>query len=142
MHFARVCCLHDKDHISLALKHKSSFGNPLSPSFHFLPSLYPEHDLQAYTFLHDALTSMVHAYSTTIEEDEAELVHDEARREEEEHQPEMDRSSTSSSSASGSHLHAHRRLAIEMRRAEKKLLMRACEQTLGWKEKEHKKLNP
>lgn len=110
-------------------------GNPLLPSFHFLPSLYSDHDLDAFTFLHDSLTAALHSYPTTLEHDESELLRDEARKAAEEHElPGAD---------GEEHPHTLRtrhRLGIELRRSEKKLLTQAIAKALDWKEAEHAKI--
>jgi hypothetical protein len=145
-HFLRVSCLASKETAALALKHKpDGFGNPLQPSFHFLPSLYPEHDLDAYTFLHDALTSCLQSYPTTRESDEAELIRDESVQAANEHEPQLDAKHKDKAGVTEPHEHPHamrarRRLAIEMRRNEKKMLESAILMVRGWKEHEHKQV--
>lgn len=134
MHFIRVCALSSKDAVALALKHKPAFGNPLSPSFHFLPSLYPEHDLHAFTFLHDALIATLHSYGTTLEHDESELLRDEVHAEVEEHTP------SDSAADRPKRLSQPHRLAVEQRRAEKKLLQTAATTVLQWKNEQHAKV--
>ena len=135
MHFLRVSCLSTKEGAALALKNKpDAFGNPLLPSYHFLPSLYPEHDLEAFTFLHDALTAALRSYATTMEHDEAELLRDEAKIAADEHELPDDASHPRT-------LRRRHRLGVEMRRSEKKLLIAAIAKALEWKQAEHIKVN-
>ena len=140
MHFLRVSCLTSKEAASLALKHKPSplsGASPLQPSYSMLPSLYPEHDLEAITFLHDALVAALHSYPTTLEHDEAELVRDETKRAAEEHELPEDEMHHHTAPSTVRRRH---RLGIEMRRSEKKLLLAAIAKTRTWQEEEHAKV--
>lgn len=143
MHFLRVSCLTSKDAASLALKHKPSplaGGNPLQPSYFLLPSLYPEHDLEAVTFLHDALVAALQSYPTTLEHDEAELLRDEARRAAEEHDLPADEMAPHHHTSPSTVRRRHR-LGIEMRRAEKKMILAAIAKTRTWQDEEHAKVD-
>jgi len=101
-----------------------------------LPSLYPEHDLEAFTFLHDTLTASLQSYPTTLEHDESELLRDEARKGAEEH--ELDGAVNNDEQPHA--LRTRHRLGIELRRSEKKLLTQAIAKALDWKEAEHTKV--
>jgi len=140
LHFCRVACLGSKEAASLALKHKPEGFSSASPQeAAFLPSLYAEHDRDAYTFLHDTLTACLHSYPTTREHDESELIRDESVRAADEHEPER----TDRHEEPHEHPHALRarhRLALEMRRQEKKMLEAAIAQARQWKEDEHNRL--
>ena len=121
--------------LSLCCRCAVAAGNPLLPSFHFLPSLYPDHDLDAFTFLHDSLTAALQSYPTTLEHDESELLRDEARKAAEEHElPGADGEDHPHT------LRARHRLGIELRRSEKKLLTKAIAKAREWKEAEHPKI--
>lgn len=141
MLYVRIACLSTKDAAALALKHKPTASVTVG-SLSIMPPLYPQHDLEAYTWLHDALVGKLHSYGTSIEDDEQLLLRDEAMLEAEEHELVGAVLSDKQRLHHPHSLPKQKRLAVELRRAEKKLLVQACELALRWKESQHKSVEP
>jgi len=136
MHFIRVCTLTSKTRAEAALKWKPD-ATPSDPSsasssssFPTLPPLDADHARDAFAFLISSLRAALDAYPTTLEQDDELLLQSSNKTK-------NDSNITGNgSSASGKSMSHRRRLAIQMQRAEKKLILQAIERVTTWSKNE------